>query len=43
MDRDELQQRFPGWTLTSATPASDATLPGPLRNAQPTWYQLTKH
>jgi SAM-dependent methyltransferase len=43
IDRAELHERFPGWTLSSIAPASDATLPGPLRNAQPTWYQLTKH
>lgn len=42
MDESELLTRFAGWELSWARPATDVTLRGPLRNANPSWYQLTK-
>lgn len=42
LDEAELRSRFSGWDLASARPATDVTLRGPARNAEPFWYQLVK-
>ncbi len=40
---EEIANRFgPAWTLQSATVDEGMKLPGPLRNAKPTWYTLRK-
>jgi len=33
---------FPRWELTFSRPATEVRLSGPMRNANPTWYQLIR-
>ena len=44
LDQAELLRHFgDAWELVSVPPYTGPPLPGPLRNAQPTWYRLRKH
>ena len=40
---DALRHFGDAWELVSVPPYTGPPLPGPLRNAQPTWYRLRKH
>lgn len=40
-DRDDVQDAFPGWTLTEETEADPDSLPRALRRHSPRWYRLT--
>lgn len=42
LDAPDLAAMFPLWDLTSARPATDVELKGPLRNAKPMWFQLRR-
>lgn len=42
IDASDVSAMFPHWDLTSARPATDVQLKGPLRNAKPMWFQLRR-
>ncbi|HKC76771.1 MAG TPA: class I SAM-dependent methyltransferase [Gaiellaceae bacterium] len=41
-DRDELTATFAGWSLVDTVAAVTDGMPGPLKNAAPTWYRLQR-
>ncbi len=42
IDPAQLPALFPRWDLAFSRPASEITLRGPMRNANPSWHQLVK-
>jgi SAM-dependent methyltransferase len=42
VSRAEIDARFEGWRVVDERPNSGPPPPGPLRNAKPTWYRLTR-
>jgi hypothetical protein len=42
IDASDVTAMFPHWDLTSARPATEVELKGPLRNAKPMWFQLRR-
>lgn len=42
LSREEIMSSLPGWELVWSQPASGVHLPGPLKNANPTYYRLRR-
>ena len=42
LDPTQVPTLFPQWDLAFSRPATEIKLPGPLRNANPSWHQLVK-
>jgi SAM-dependent methyltransferase len=43
IDPAQIPALFPRWDLDFSRPATEVTLPGPMRNASPSWHQLVRH